>query len=65
MSANRLAPLRPGIAVRAEDALDLISVDYEPLRTVVDVREAIKPSSAVLFDELGTNLAWHGLAQLR
>jgi 2-furoyl-CoA dehydrogenase large subunit len=26
----------------------------------VDVREAIKPSSATLFDELGTNLAWHG-----
>ncbi|HEY7167204.1 MAG TPA: xanthine dehydrogenase family protein molybdopterin-binding subunit [Candidatus Binatia bacterium] len=44
----------------AEDALELISVEYEPLRTVVDVREAIKPSSAVLFDELGTNLAWHG-----
>src|SRR5947208_1887593 len=43
-----------------EDALELISVEYEPLRSVVDVREAIKPSSAVLFDELGTNLAWHG-----
>lgn len=44
----------------AEDALELIQVDYEPLRAVVDVREAIKPSSAVLFDELGTNLAWQG-----
>jgi 2-furoyl-CoA dehydrogenase large subunit len=44
----------------AEDALELIAVDYEPLRPVVDVREAIKPSSATLFDELGTNLAWHG-----
>jgi 2-furoyl-CoA dehydrogenase large subunit len=44
----------------AEDALDLIRVEYEPLRPVVDVREAIKPSSATLFDELGTNLAWHG-----
>ena len=44
----------------AEDALELIAVDYEPLRPVVDVREAIKPSAAVLFDELGTNLAWHG-----
>src|SRR5215471_11778758 len=44
----------------AEDALELIAVDYEPLRPVVDVREAIKPSSAALFDELGTNLAWHG-----
>ena len=44
----------------AEDALELIAVEYEPLRPVVDVREAIKPSSAVLFDELGENLAWHG-----
>jgi 2-furoyl-CoA dehydrogenase large subunit len=44
----------------AEDALELIQVDYEPLRPVVDVREAIKPSSATLFDELGTNLAWQG-----
>jgi len=44
----------------AEDALELIAVEYEPLRPVVDVREAIKPSSATLFDELGSNLAWHG-----
>jgi 2-furoyl-CoA dehydrogenase large subunit len=44
----------------AEDALELIAVDYEPLRPVVDVREAMKSSSAVLFDELGTNLAWQG-----
>jgi len=44
----------------AEDALELVQVEYEPLRAVVDVREAIKPSSAVLFDELGTNLAWTG-----
>ncbi|HEX2227166.1 MAG TPA: xanthine dehydrogenase family protein molybdopterin-binding subunit [Candidatus Binatia bacterium] len=44
----------------AEDALELVQVEYEPLRAVVDVREAIKPSSAVLFDELGSNLAWNG-----
>ncbi|HEY1233427.1 MAG TPA: xanthine dehydrogenase family protein molybdopterin-binding subunit, partial [Candidatus Binatia bacterium] len=47
----------------AEDALELIQVEYEPLRPVVDVREAIKPSSAALFDELGTNLAWQGSLQ--
>jgi 2-furoyl-CoA dehydrogenase large subunit len=44
----------------AEDGLELIQVEYDPLRPVVDVREAIKPSSATLFDELGTNLAWNG-----
>src|SRR5215475_16224161 len=47
----------------AEDALELIQVEYEPLRAVVDVPEAIKPSSATLFDELGTNLAWQGSLQ--
>jgi 2-furoyl-CoA dehydrogenase large subunit len=47
----------------AEDALELIQVDYEPLRAVVDVREAVKASSATLFDELGTNLAWQGSLQ--
>jgi 2-furoyl-CoA dehydrogenase large subunit len=47
----------------AEDALELIRVDYEPLRPNVDVHEAIKPSAAVLFDELGTNLAWTGSLQ--
>jgi 2-furoyl-CoA dehydrogenase large subunit len=44
----------------AEDALELIQVEYEPLRAVVDVREAIKPAAPALFDELGTNLAWNG-----
>src|SRR5258706_9890200 len=43
-----------------EHALELIQVDYEPLRANVDVHEAIKPPSAVLFDELGTNLDWTG-----
>ena len=47
----------------AEDALELISVEYEPIRPVVDVREAIKPSAATLFEELGSNLAWHGSLQ--
>ena len=47
----------------AEDALELIQVDYEPLRPNVDVHEAIKPSSAALFDELGSNLAWTGSLQ--
>jgi CO/xanthine dehydrogenase Mo-binding subunit len=47
----------------AEDALELVHVEYDPLRAVVDVREAIKPSSATLFEELGTNLAWQGSLQ--
>src|ERR1044072_9731137 len=36
----------------AEDALEVIQVDYEPLRPGGDVREAIKTSGTALFDEL-------------
>ncbi|MBI3061294.1 MAG: xanthine dehydrogenase family protein molybdopterin-binding subunit, partial [Deltaproteobacteria bacterium] len=44
----------------AEDALELIGVEYDPLPAVVDTAEAVRPSSALLFDELGSNLAWKG-----
>jgi 2-furoyl-CoA dehydrogenase large subunit len=47
----------------AEDALESISIEYEPLRAVVDLREAIKSSAATLFEELDTNLAWTGSLQ--
>jgi len=39
----------------AEDALEVIAVDYEPLRAVADVREGLK-DDVVLHDEAGTNL---------
>ena len=41
----------------AEDALDGISVDYEPLPAVVDVRESLK-GQVLLFEEHGTNVAF-------
>ncbi len=44
----------------AEDALELISVDYDPLPAVVDTGEAMGPSAAQLFEELGSNIAWKG-----
>ncbi|MBI4490939.1 MAG: xanthine dehydrogenase family protein, partial [Deltaproteobacteria bacterium] len=44
----------------AEDALDLIEVEYEPLAVVTDVEEAIKPDAPLLFEEMGTNVTWHG-----
>lgn len=40
----------------AEDALDLIRVEYEPLPAVVDVEAAIGPASPVLFEAMETNL---------
>jgi 2-furoyl-CoA dehydrogenase large subunit len=41
----------------AEDALDLIEVDYEPLTAIVDPLDALDPSSPLLHDGLGSNLA--------
>lgn len=40
----------------AEDALDLIEVDYEPLPAVIDPVAALDPAQPVLHEALGTNL---------
>ena len=45
---------------QAEDAMELISVEYDPLPAVVDTAEAIRPAAALLFEELESNLAWKG-----
>ncbi len=44
----------------AEDACELIDVEYEPLPAVVDVERAVQPDAPLLFDELGSNVLWHG-----
>ena len=41
----------------AEDALDLIEVDYEPLDPVVDVDAAMADGAPLLHEEAGTNVA--------
>jgi carbon-monoxide dehydrogenase large subunit len=41
----------------AEDALEAIAVDYEPLPAVVSASEALKPGAPVVHDDLGDNLA--------
>src|ERR1043166_2139338 len=41
----------------AEDALDLIEVDYKPLPAVVHPRDALDPDSSVLHEGLGGNIA--------
>ena len=40
----------------AEDALDLVEVDYEPLPAVVDGRAEVDRDAALLFEEQGTNV---------
>jgi len=41
----------------AEDALDLIEVDYDPLPAVVDPLAALAPDASTLHDKLGSNVA--------
>src|SRR5215467_10371224 len=41
----------------AEDALDLIEVDYDPLPAVVDPLAALAPDAPTLHDKLGCNVA--------
>lgn len=41
----------------AEDAAELVEVEYEPLQPVVAVSDAMAPGAPVLHDEAGTNVA--------
>ena len=41
----------------AEDALELIEVDYEPLPGVAWLEDALQPGAPLLFEEAGTNVA--------
>jgi 2-furoyl-CoA dehydrogenase large subunit len=43
----------------AEDALEQIHVEYEPLPAVVDPEAALRADSVLLYPELGTNVLWH------
>ena len=45
----------------AEDALELIEVEYEILPPVIDPLKALEPDSAVIWEHQGTNLIYHRL----
>jgi 2-furoyl-CoA dehydrogenase large subunit len=45
----------------AEDALDLIEVDYELLPPVVDPEKAAQPGAALLHEQIGSNVVCHRL----
>jgi 2-furoyl-CoA dehydrogenase large subunit len=45
---------------KAEDALDLIEVEYDPLPAIASTDDAASPSAALLYEELGSNVAWRG-----
>ncbi|HET7208377.1 MAG TPA: xanthine dehydrogenase family protein molybdopterin-binding subunit [Terriglobales bacterium] len=44
----------------ADDAVELVQVDYEPLEPVVDAEQALKDES-VLHESAGTNKVWNGV----
>ena len=43
----------------AEDALERIRVEYEPLPAVVDPEAAMRADAPLLYPALGTNVVWH------
>lgn len=43
----------------AEDALEAIDVDYEPLQVLVDPEEAVNPDAPLIHDHLGDNVQAH------
>lgn len=40
----------------AEDALELIEVEYEPLKAILSIEEALDPSSPPIFEDAGSNV---------
>ncbi len=42
----------------AEDALDLLEIDYEPLPAVTDPEAALAPDAPLLYEEFGSNVAF-------
>ncbi len=44
---------------QAEDAVEAIRVEYEPLEVVVDVEQALRPETARVHEDLDSNLAAH------
>ncbi|MFS8570278.1 MAG: xanthine dehydrogenase family protein molybdopterin-binding subunit [Thermaerobacter sp.] len=43
----------------AEDAAELVEVEYEPLPAVVDMEKALDPGSPLVHEDIGTNVAAH------
>ena len=45
---------------RAEDALELIGVEYDALPAVASTKAAVATSAPLIYEELGSNVAWQG-----
>ena len=65
LAKDRVRHVGEGVAVvvaesryLAEDARDLIEVEYEPLPVVVDPEKALEPAAPLVHDALGSNVAY-------
>jgi len=47
----------------AEDALDLIQVEFEPLTPVVEIADALKDDAPLIFEEAGSNVLLHDVME--
>src|SRR5580704_7805286 len=45
-----------GSRYQAEDALELLTIEYEPLPLVIDPEAAVRPGAPLLYEEAGTNV---------
>jgi len=43
----------------AEDAAELVDVEYEPLPPVTNAEDAMKPDAPLLHEAVGSNVVWH------
>ncbi|MCS7129554.1 MAG: xanthine dehydrogenase family protein molybdopterin-binding subunit [Candidatus Caldarchaeum sp.] len=45
----------------AKDAAEMVDVEYEPLKPLVDPEKALEDRTNLIHEEMGTNVAWHRL----
>ncbi|MCS6769890.1 MAG: xanthine dehydrogenase family protein molybdopterin-binding subunit [Candidatus Caldarchaeum sp.] len=45
----------------AKDAAEMVEVDYDPLKPLVDPEKALDDRTTLIHKEMGTNVAWHRL----
>src|SRR5437667_1028935 len=43
----------------AEDAAELVEIQYDPLPPVIDPEDALKSGAPLVFEEVGSNILWH------
>jgi aerobic carbon-monoxide dehydrogenase large subunit len=56
---DAVAVVVAGDRYKAQDALEFVDVDYEPLEVVTDMEEAVEEDAPLVHEELGTNTAFY------